>query len=191
VRVSEEYQGVVNHLSESSVYDEGKRFSETLVHNYQVAHKLDAKIIRVFRIFGPRMKLNDWHMIPDFINSAIEGTDLVIYGKKDFASSFCYVSDCIDAAIKLMETDIVEPVNIGSDVKVNMEDLANKIIAFIGSNSKVINEDAKLFVRPLCVPDTTKARNVISWLPIVTLDNGLEATINELRSRKGLKNFEI
>lgn len=190
VKVGEEYQGIVNHLSKSSAYDEGKRFAETLVYNYQEVFKLDAKIIRVFRIYGPRMKLNDWHMIPDFINNAIDGKDLVIYGDKDFASSFCYVSDCVDAALKLMETDIREPINIGSDVKVNLEDLGRKIIGFIGSKSNIVNEEGKLFVRPLSIPDTTKARNIMSWLPIVTLDRGLEATINELRSRKGMKSLD-
>ncbi len=186
-RVREDYLGAVDVLSERSSYDEGKRFAETMVANYGDAYNLDVKIIRVFRIYGPRMKLNDGQMIPDFINSALDNKDVVVLGDENFSSSFCYVNDCVDAAIKMMDTDLAGPVNIGSDVEVNVTELANKIISMIGSSSKVVYTDKLLFLTPLNLPDITKARNELGWMPVVVLEKGLENTINELRASKGLK----
>lgn len=186
-RVREDYLGAVDVLSERSSYDEGKRFAETMVANYGDAYNLDVKIIRVFRIYGPRMKLNDGQMIPDFINSALDNKDVVVLGDENFSSSFCYVNDCVDAAIKMMDTDLAGPVNIGSDVEVNVTELANKIISMIGSSSKVVYTDKLLFLTPLNLPDIAKARNELGWMPVVVLEKGLENTINELRASKGLK----
>ena len=186
-KVAEDDLGQVDILSERSSYDEGKRFAETVVVNYRDVYGLDAKIIRVFRVYGPRMKLDDGQMIPDFINNALDGNDLVILGDENFSSSFCYVSDCVDAAVKMMETDLAGPLNIGSDVEVNVTELANQIISAIGSTSKVIYTDRILFLTPLNLPDITKARNELGWMPVVVLKKGLENTINELRASKGLK----
>lgn len=186
-KIKEEYIGNVDFLSERSCYDEGKRFAESMVVNYKNVHKIEAKIIRLFRTYGPRMKLDEGHMIPDFISAALEGKDLEVFGDEKFSSSFCYVSDAIDAAIKLMESAFSGPYNIGSDLDANIAEVAGKIIAILNSKSKIIYKSDILFMTPLCLPDISKASNEIGWMPVVTLDKGLEKTIEDLRASKGLK----
>ncbi len=186
-KIKEEDLGVVDMLSERSAYDEGKRFAETIVKNYATVFQVDLKIVRLFRIYGPRMKLNDDQMIPDFVKNALDEKDLIIFGDDSFSSSFCYVSDCIDAVIKIMETDTTGPFNIGSDVDIKLVDLAKKVISLIGSNSKISYNKEKLFMTPLCLPDITKMRNELGWMPIVNLNQGLQKSIDDLRASKGLK----
>jgi len=189
-RITEDDLGQVDILSERGSYDEGKRFAETMVKNYRDAYKVDAKIIRLFRIYGPRMKLDEGNVMPDFISNALDNEDLVIFGDKDFASAFCYVSDAVDAVIKMMETDLPGPINIGSDVDLNITKLAQKIIDFTGSKSKIVYKDRLIFLSSLCLPNLTKAREDLGWMPIVTLEKGLEKTINDLRASKGLLRLE-
>jgi UDP-glucuronate decarboxylase len=189
-KIKEDDLGMVNIISERSSYDEGKRFAETMVANYRYVYNIDAKIIRLFRIYGPRMKLNEGHMVPDFINSALEGKDLIILGNEDFSSSFCYVSDCVDAAVKIIDLDLFGPYNIGSDVEVKVADLAGKIIKITDSKSKITFGEEILFMTPLCLPDINKARNELAWMPVMILERGLEKTIDDLRANKGLKGVE-
>ncbi len=186
-KIDEEFIGEVDTLSDRSSYDEGKRFAETLVINYRNIYNLDAKISRIFRIYGPRMKLDDNQMIPDFIRDSLNNKNLIVFGDRGFFSSFCYVSDCIDAVIKMMEINVSGPVNIGSDVDINITDFAEKIIKMTASKSKIIYKDRILFMTPLCLPDIAKARNELGWIPIVTLEKGLEKTINDLKASKGLR----
>ena len=186
-RIKESEIGRVDFLSPRSSYDEGKRFSETMVENYRQIYSLDAKIIRLFRVYGPRMKLNEGNLIPDFINGALENSDLVIPGDKNFSSSLCYVSDSIDACLKLMASPVSEPVNIGSDVDVNLTKICEMIIKILNSKSKVTYADKHLFISELCLPDITRAREELGWMPVVTLENGLKKTIDDLRASKGLK----
>lgn len=185
-RISENDLGVVDMLSPRASYDEGKRFAETLVKTYRDVFNVDTKIIRLFRTYGPRMKLDDGNMIPDFVSNALKNKDLVILGDKSFSSAFCYISDAVDAAVKLMETDLPGPVNVGSDVDVNVADLAGKIVAMTGSRSNIVFSDSILFMSSLCLPDITKARNELGWMPVVILEKGLEKTINDLRASSGL-----
>ena len=190
-KIQENDIGLVDFLNDRSSYDEGKRFAETMVVNYKEYFGLDAKIIRLFRVYGPRMKLNDNQMIPDFVANAIENKDLVIYGDKNFTSSFCYVSDIVDGVIKMMNSNLTGPVNLGSDIDVNITDFAQKIISYLGSNSKITYNNEILFMSPLCIPDTTVARNELAWMPVVTLNKGLEKTIEDLLISKGLKKSEF
>jgi len=187
IKTKESDLGQVDPISWRSSYDEGKRFAEALVANYQQVYHLNAGIMRLFRVYGPRMKLNEGHLIPDFINNALDNKDLIIPGDKSFASSFCCVSDVIDAALKLIESNIAEPVNIGSDIDINLTALAQMIIDKLNSNSKIKYNVRHLFISELRLPDITKARNELGWLPIVTLDKGLAKTIDDLRASKGLK----
>jgi nucleoside-diphosphate-sugar epimerase len=189
-RIVEKDEGIVDTLSERSSYDEGKRFAETMTANYRAIYKLDTKIIRLFRIYGPRMKLKDGQMIPDFINSALDNKDLIVFGDESFTSSFCYVSDVIDATLKMMETDLSGPYNIGSDIEVNITEAAKKIISILDSRSKIKYNEKMLFMTPLPIPDITKARNELGWMPVVILEKGLENTIEDLRAKKGLKGVE-
>lgn len=189
-QIKEEDIGMVDMLSKRSCYDEGKRFAETMVFNYRNLYKINAKIIRVFRTYGPRMKLNDSQMIPDFVNDSLENKDLEVLGDENFSSSFCYVSDCVDAATKLMDTDLFGPFNVGSDVEIKVADVAQKIINQIGSSSKIKYSDPILFMTPLCLPEIKKIRDEIGWMPVVTLEKGLEKTISHLRASKGLRDIK-
>ncbi|MBL7058423.1 GDP-mannose 4,6-dehydratase [Patescibacteria group bacterium] len=189
IKIKEDDIGQVNHLSNRSSYDEGKRFAETMIVNYMHTHKIDAKIIRVFRTYGPRMKLNDGQLVPDFVVNALDNKDLVVTGDKDFCTSVCYVSDVISASIQLMETEVNGPVNVGSDVDLNLTTLAQKIIDLTGSKSKVIYSSSILFFSPLALPDITKATQELGWIPVVTLENGLKQTVHDLMATKGLRNI--
>lgn len=189
-KVKEEDIKKMDFLSERGSYDEGKRFAETMVKNYRDVYELDAKIIRPFRIYGPRMKLNDDRMLPDFINNALDNKDLVILGDDSFASSFCYISDLIDATMKMMESEVKGPLNIGSDVDVPIKQLAEKVIELTGSESSITYGEENIFMTPLRIPDIGKANEQLGWMPVVTLNKGLENTIDDLRATKGLKNLE-
>lgn len=188
-KISEDDIGLVDMLSERSSYDEGKRFAETMVINYRRFYNIDAKILRLFRIYGPRMNINDGQMVPDFITNALDNKDIVIFGDQTFSSSLCYISDVIDASTKMMSTDLFGPYNLGSDVEINLTEVASKIISMTGSKSNVVYKDKMLFITPLCLPDISKIRNELGWMPIVTLENGLKKTIDDLRASKGLKSF--
>lgn len=188
-RFSENKIGLVDNLSERGSYDEGKRFAETMVFNYRSIYNIDAKIIRVFRVYGPRMEHNDDQMIPDFINNALENKEIIIPGDENFSSSFCYVDDLLDAVIKLMNTDIHGPVNIGSDVDIRLSDLVSYIIKATGSSSRVSYASAPLFVSELVLPDISLAKNELAWMPVITLENGLNKTIFDIQANKRLKGF--
>lgn len=181
--------GSVNHLSLRGSYDEGKRFAETMVFNYREIFKIDARIIRLFRVYGPRMQTDDYQMVPDFINNALDGKDLVISGGEKFSSSFCYIEDALDGIFKFMNSHLSGPINIGSDVDIRMLDFVRLIIKETESNSKIVYEDGKLFFSELILPDIHLARNELSWMPVVTLENGIRKTIFDIEAHKKLKNM--
>jgi len=185
-KISEDYLGAVDMISERASYDEGKRFAETLVETYREAHNVDTKIARIFRTYGPLMKLKDQQMLPDFINNALDNKDLVIFGDENFSSSLCYVDDVVDAVIKLSSSDFHQPMNIGSDVDVTLREVAEKIITLTGSSSKIIYKDSVIFMTPLAVPDISLAKRELGWLPVTTLDNGLKKTVDDISASKGL-----
>lgn len=170
--------GLIDHLSERACYDEGKKFGETCVATYRQVHGLDAKIARIFTTFGPRMRLFQGLLIPDFIVNAIEGGDLVIYGDEKFTTSLCYVSDIVDGMIKLMAAEPeVMAVNLGSDQITRMADVAKAIIAKTNSNSKISFEDELLFLTKKGAADLSYVKDVLGWMPLVRLEDGLEKTI--------------
>jgi len=181
--------GSVNQISERSCYDEGKRFAETLVVNYRSMYNLDTKIIRLFRTYGPRMESDDDQMIPDFINSALEDKDIIINGDETFSSSFCFIEDVIDATFKILNSDLSGPINIGSDVDCNLTDLVKIIIKETKSHSKIVYTEGKLFLSELVLPDIRLAKNELSWMPVVTLENGLKKTIFDISAHKRLQGF--
>lgn len=185
-KVLETDLGQVDHLSARSSYDEGKRFAETLVSNYRAIYNIDAKIIRLFRIYGPRMEQGDDQMIPDFINWALENQEIIIPGDEEFASSFCYIEDALDAVTKMMKTDLPGPINIGSDVDVKLRSLVDTIIQETGSQSTVSHVPSPLFVSELVLPDIRQAKNDLHWMPVVTLQNGLKKTIFDIQAHKRL-----
>jgi len=182
----EDYLGRVNFLSPRACYDEGKRYSETTVTTYRDVYNLDAKIARIFRTYGPRLKLNDGQMLPDFVDNALDNKDLVIYGDKDFTTSLCYVSDIVNGLIKLMESAETGPINLGSDVEFKLSEVAQKIIDMTESKSKIVFEKPLLFMSPLGLPDITLAKEKLNWFPVVRLEDGITKTIDYLKAAKGL-----
>jgi UDP-glucuronate decarboxylase len=188
-KVKESEIGLVDTLSPRSCYDEGKRFAETMVNCYRDVYQLDTKILRLFRVYGPRMSLGDDQIIPDLISNALDNKDLVIFGDLNFTSSFCYVEDVIDAACKMIDSDIMGPINIGSDVDVNLTDLAAMIIKETESASMVSYSERKLFMSELLLPDIYRAKNELGWMPVVTLENGIKKTIFSLQASNRLQGF--
>lgn len=186
LKVTEKDLGMVDNLSPRSSYDEGKRFAETLVTNYRALYNIDAKIIRLFRIYGPRMEHDDDQMIPDFINNALENRDINIFGDENFSSSFCYIEDALDAVFKIMKTDITGPINIGSDVDIKLRALVDLIIKETGSQSTISHVASPLFISELALPDIRQAKNDLNWMPVVTLENGLKKTIFDIKANKRL-----
>lgn len=188
-KVKESDLGAVNNLSDRAPYDEGKRFAETIVSTYRSIFKIDAKIIRLFRVYGPRMRSEDGQMIPDFINNALENKDITIYGDENFSSSFCYIEDVMDAVLKMMKSELAGPINIGSDVDVRLSDLVKMIIQQTESSSQIIYADNLLFFTELLLPDIHVARNDLGWMSVVTLENGLKKTIFDIQAHKKLQGF--
>jgi nucleoside-diphosphate-sugar epimerase len=181
----EEDVGAVDHLTPRGCYDEGKRFAETTLTTYEQVHGIDAKIARVFRTYGPRQRLFDGEMMPDFILDALEGRDLKIYGDENFKTTLCFVSDIVEGLIKLMDAPKGSgPVNLGSGEDLKLADVAKKIIDMTGSSSKVVFEKPLMFMTQLGIPDTRKAKELLGWLPLVTLDNGLKQTVDYTRAHK-------
>ncbi len=183
------YHGELNQLDPRACYDEGKRFSETMVDVYRAKHDLDTKIIRVFRSYGPRMLLDDGQMIPDFIVNALEGRELVINGDESFKTSLIYVSDVVEASIKLMHSTNHGPFNVGSPETYKIVDVANKIIALTGSDSTLKFGEKLLFLREGAFADITKIKEDIGWFPLVTLEDGLQKTIEYTQAHKDLLVF--
>ena len=179
--------GASDTLSPRANYDEGKRFSETMFETYAQVHGIETKIARIFRTYGPRMPLFDGQLIPDFILSAIDNRDLLIYENGDFKSSMMYVTDVVDALLRLMRAPkTVGPVNIGSDEDLQMSDVAKKIIQLTGSSSQITAGADLLFLSELPLPRITKAREALGWLPLVRLEDGLKKTIEYIKANKML-----
>ncbi len=191
LKVKESHLGEVNNLSDRASYDEGKRFAETMTATYRDVYNLDAKILRLFRVYGPRMQSNDGQMIPDFINNALDDKDIVINGDENFSSSFCYIEDVLDAVEKMMASDLLGPFNIGSDVDFKIADLVDIILRETKSSSKIRYAERLTFFTELLLPDTHQARNELGWMPVVTLENGLKKTIFDIEAHKKLHRFEI
>ncbi|OGL88375.1 hypothetical protein A3H75_03410 [Candidatus Uhrbacteria bacterium RIFCSPLOWO2_02_FULL_51_9] len=178
-RFKEDDEGVVDHISGRACYDEGKRFAETYIDTYRQVYNLDVQIARMFRVYGPRMQLREGHLIPDFIIDALDGGDLVIYGDEKFSTSLSYVSDVVDALLRLMHLNgYIGPVNIGDDKRYLMSEIAQKIIEMTNSSSQIKYEPPLEFLTQLGLPDLTKAREELGWVPLVRLEDGLRKTID-------------
>lgn len=178
-RFAEKEEGIIDHLSNRACYDEGKRFAETYCETYRQVYGLDMRLARIFRSYGPRMQLREGHLIPDFVLDALEGKDLVIYGDEKFSTSLCYVSDVVDGLLRMMHrNEYLGPVNIGDDKRYLMSEIAQKIIEMTGSKSSIRFEPAIEFLTPLGLPNLTKAREELGWIPLVRLEDGLRKTID-------------
>ena len=177
--LQEDEEGIVDHLSPRACYDEGKRFAETCVETYRQVHGIDTKIARVFTTYGPRMKLRDGLLVPDFILDALAGHDLIIYGDETFVQSLCYISDMVDGLVRLMHAEPdISIVNLGIDEPIRMVDVAQKIIDMTGSTSRIKFEAPLEFLTKKGMPDLTRAKEELGWIPLVRLEEGLRKTID-------------
>jgi UDP-glucuronate decarboxylase len=176
----------VDPVSPRSCYDEGKRFAESLAVTYRDVYNIDTKIVRIFRTYGPRVRLFAGEMVPDFVVQALDNKDLIIYGDEKFSTSLCYVEDLVEGCIKAMASSEKEPINLGSPDDYSLVDVAKKIIEMTGSKSKIVFEPALLFMSQLGLPDIGLAKEKLDWLPITTLETGLKKTINYAKAHKVL-----
>jgi UDP-glucuronate decarboxylase len=183
----EKEYGLVDHLTPRSCYDTGKFWAETMGMTYADVHGIDVRVGRVFRTYGPRMPLDDGHMIPDFIIAALDNKDMVIYGDDTFRTSFVYVTDVVDGMVRLMELpNNPGPVNLGSDYDIKVVDVANRIKELVGSTSTVTFAPKLPFLRDLGLPNLTKAKADLGWIPLVNLDQGLKKSIEYTQAHRGL-----
>jgi dTDP-glucose 4,6-dehydratase len=181
----ESYWGNVNPIGPRGVYDEAKRFAEAITTAYHRFHGLDTKIVRIFNTYGPRMRLHDGRAVPAFMSQALRGEDVTIFGSGQQTRSFCYVSDLVEGVIRLMESNLNDPVNIGNPHEMTIEQIARAIIQLTGSKSRIVycplpEDDPK--VRQ---PDITKARTLLGWEPTVSLEEGLVKTLDYFRGQVG------
>jgi UDP-glucuronate decarboxylase len=169
----------VNPIGLRACYDEGKRCAETLFFDYHRQHKLRIKVARVFNTYGPRMHPNDGRVVSNFILQALQGEHLTVYGDGSQTRSFCYVDDLIDGFVRLMQSpdDFTGPVNLGNPVEMTMLELAEKVLAITGSDSRIIYEPLPSDDPNQRRPDITKAKEALDWTPWVGLDEGLERTV--------------
>jgi len=181
---SEEYWGFVNPVSERASYDEGKRFSETLCKTYYDAYNVKVTIARVFATYGPHMIMDEGRHVPDFITSAIDNKDIVIYGDKETTTSFCYIKDMVEGLMKLVESKNLGPFNIGTDEEYKLADIAQKVIELTGSKSKIKFEKSLEGMHVRGLPNIKKIKDETGWFALVKFDEGLKETIDYMRSVK-------
>lgn len=186
-RFKETDLGITDHTSPRACYDEGKKFAEAACFTYAQVFGLDIRIARIFRTYGPRQRLNDGEMVPDFIIDALEGRDLVVYGDEDFSTALLYISDAVDGIVRLMRASLNPgPVNFGGDEDIHLADVGRKVIAMTESKSKLVFEAPLLFMTRLGLPELKKASDELGWIPLVRLEDGLKRTIEYTLVTKGL-----
>jgi dTDP-glucose 4,6-dehydratase len=179
----ETYWGNVNPIGPRGVYDEAKRFAEAITVAYHRYHGLDAKIVRIFNTYGPRMRINDGRAVPSFIGQALRGEDVTVFGDGGQTRSFCYIDDLVDGIIRLMLSDLNDPVNIGNPHEMTIEQIACTIIRMTGSASRVVYRPLPTDDPKVRQPDITRARLLLGWEPKVMLEDGLVKTIEYFRTK--------
>ena len=177
----ESYWGHVNPVGPRSVYDEAKRFTEAVTMAYHRYHNVDARIVRIFNTYGPRMQINDGRVVPNFMKQALRGEPLTVYGDGGQTRSFCYVSDEIEGFLRLSRSDEHLPVNIGNPNEFTILECAQRVIAITGSKSRIDFKPLPPDDPKLRRPDITKAREVLGWEPKVDLDTGLRLSLDYFR----------
>ena len=179
----ETYWGNVNPIGPRGVYDEAKRFAEAMTTAYHRFHGLDAKIVRIFNTYGPRMRIRDGRAVPNFIAQALRGEEVTVYGDGDQTRSFCYISDLVDGIVRLAESDVNVPVNIGNPAELTILEMAHQIVAATGSTSRIVHKTLPVDDPRVRQPDITLARSRLGWTPRVPLAEGLDATIGYFRTK--------
>ena len=179
---TEDYWGNVNPVGPRGVYDESKRFAEAITMAYHRTHKIDTRIARIFNTYGLRLRKNDGRAIPNFINQALSGKPLTVYGDGSQTRSFCYISDMVEGIYRLLEADEAYPVNIGNPQENTILELAEIIIKLANSKSEISYEPLPTDDPKTRNPDISKAKKILGWEPKVKLEDGLKTTIEWYRS---------
>jgi dTDP-glucose 4,6-dehydratase len=173
---TEEYWGNVNPVGPRGVYDEAKRFMESITMAYHTFHQVETRIVRIFNTYGPRMRLNDGRALPAFIGQALRGEDLTVFGDGSQTRSFCYVDDLIEGIFRLLMSDYAQPVNIGNPVEISLKDFAEEVIKLTGTDTKIIYKPLPVDDPKQRKPDISKAKDLLGWEPKVSRAEGLKIT---------------
>ncbi len=180
----ESYYGYVNPIGPRGVYDEAKRFAEAMTMAYHRYHGVDTRIVRIFNCYGPRMRLNDGRVVPNFIQQALRGEPLTVYGDGSQTRSFCYVSDMVEGIYRLLLSNEVEPVNIGNPGEFTVREFAEIVNRLTGNKAGIVYKDLRTQDDPqVRQPDITRARRILGWEPQVSLEEGLLRTIPWFREQ--------
>lgn len=185
---TESYYGHVDPIGVRSVYDEAKRFAEALTMAYHRFHDIDTRIVRIFNTYGPRMHLDDGRVVPNFLQQALRGEPLTIYGDGSQTRSFCYVDDLVEGIVRLLYSSEHRPVNIGNPVETTITEFAETINRLVGNTSGVIYKpDERLEGDPQRrQPDISRAKEILGWYPKISLDEGILRTIPFFKKRMGI-----
>jgi len=179
---SEDYWGNVNPVGPRGVYDEAKRFQEAMTMAYHHAHELDTRIVRIFNTYGHRMRREDGRALPTFVEQALRGEDITIYGDGMQTRSFCYISDQVEGIFRLLHVDYHLPVNIGNPDEITILELAKDIIRLTNSTSKIVFRELPMDDPKQRRPDITLAQTLLSWTPKVNREEGLLKTIEYFKN---------
>lgn len=178
----EDYYGNVNTIGPRGVYDEAKRFQESITMAYHRFHGMETRIVRIFNTYGPRMRLNDGRVIPAFMGQALRGEDLTIFGDGSQTRSFCYVDDQVEGIYRLLMSDYALPVNIGNPDEISIGDFAEEIIKLTGTDQKVIYQDLPVDDPMQRKPDITKAKEILGWEAKVGREEGMKKTFDYFKN---------
>ena len=179
---TEEYWGNVNPVGPRGVYDEAKRYMESITMAYHTFHGVDTRIVRIFNTYGPRMRLNDGRALPAFIGQALRGENLTVFGDGSQTRSFCYVDDLIDGIYKLLLSDYILPVNIGNPDEISLKEFAEEILSLTGNKVKIVYKPLPVDDPKQRQPDISKAKAILGWEPKMNRKDGLKITYEYFRS---------
>jgi dTDP-glucose 4,6-dehydratase len=179
---TEEYWGNVNPVGPRGVYDEAKRYMESITMAYHTFHGVETRIIRIFNTYGPRMRLNDGRALPAFIGQALRGEDLTVFGDGSQTRSFCYVDDLVEGIYRLLLSDYSSPVNIGNPDEISLKDFAEEVLKLTGNKVKIVYKPLPVDDPKQRKPDITKAKAILGWTPKVHRSEGLATTYEYFKS---------
>ena len=180
---TEDYWGNVNPVGPRGVYDEAKRFAESMAMAYHRYHGIQTRIVRIFNTYGPRMRLDDGRALPAFMSQSLRGEDLTVFGDGSQTRSFCYVDDLVEGIFRLLSSDEVYPVNLGNPDELTLLELAHRILEVTGSKSRIVYRDLPQDDPKVRRPDIGKARKLLGWEPRIQLDEGLKKVLPYFRSK--------
>ncbi|HLC25859.1 MAG TPA: UDP-glucuronic acid decarboxylase family protein [bacterium] len=181
---TEDYWGNVNPIGPRGVYDEAKRFAEAITMAYHRTHGVKTRIVRIFNTFGPRMRAGDGRAIPAFINQALQGEEITVFGDGSQTRSFCYVSDLVEGISRLLLSDVSDPVNLGNPREMSVLEMAQLILRLIGSKSSIVMKPLPQDDPKVRQPDISRARSLLGWEPRVSVEQGIQETIAHFRQQE-------